>query len=146
MLTAAKQRTSRLLRTKSNVSQSVFDQSGNLMGEVARTYRLGLYFKSKDRRSSRNVAKKSVMTNSNQLTQKKSADSCKDSHGDRNWNFVKFTNNVLQRWRNYENSRVLLSIQSRDESLIEDQDTKLELSGRVQELQNEVNCMNDSSF
>ena len=28
--------------------------------------------------------------------------------------------------------------------LIEDQDTILELSGRVQELQNEVNCMNDS--
>ena len=28
--------------------------------------------------------------------------------------------------------------------LIEDQNTILELSGRVQELQNEVNCMNDS--
>ena len=27
---------------------------------------------------------------------------------------------------------------------IEDQNTILELSGRVQELQNEVNCMNDS--
>ena len=29
-------------------------------------------------------------------------------------------------------------------NLIEDQNTILELSGRVQELQNEVNCMNDS--
>ena len=28
--------------------------------------------------------------------------------------------------------------------LVEDQDTLLELTGRVQELQNEVNCMNDS--
>ena len=28
--------------------------------------------------------------------------------------------------------------------LIEDQNTKLELSGKIQELQNEVNCMNDS--
>ena len=28
--------------------------------------------------------------------------------------------------------------------LIEDQNTILELSGRIQELQNEVNCMNDS--
>ena len=27
---------------------------------------------------------------------------------------------------------------------VEDQNTTLELSGRVQELQNEVNCMNDS--
>ena len=28
--------------------------------------------------------------------------------------------------------------------LIEDQNTRMELSGRLQELQNEVNCMNDS--
>ena len=28
--------------------------------------------------------------------------------------------------------------------LVEDQDTILELSGRIQELQNELNCMNDS--
>ena len=33
------------------------------------------------------------------------------------WNFVKFINKVLQRWRNYENSKVLPSIQSQDESL-----------------------------
>ena len=33
-----------------------------------------------------------------------------------NWNFVKLINKVLQRWRNYENSRVLPSIRSRDES------------------------------
>ena len=28
--------------------------------------------------------------------------------------------------------------------LIEDRDTVLELTGRIQELQNEINCMNDS--
>ena len=28
--------------------------------------------------------------------------------------------------------------------LVEDQDTILELSGRIQELQNEINCMSDS--
>ena len=28
--------------------------------------------------------------------------------------------------------------------LVEDQDTLLELTGKIQELQNEVNCMNDS--
>ena len=70
-----------------------------------------------------------------QLTQKKSADSYKDSYGDRNWNFVKLINKVLPKWKNYGNSR---------RKLIEDQNTILELSGRVQELQNEVNCMNDS--
>ena len=57
-----------------------------------------------------------VITNSKQLTQKKSADSYKDNCGDRNWNFVKLINKVLQKWRNYGNSRVLPSIRSRDEN------------------------------
>ena len=47
-------------------------------------------------------------------------------------------------WRNCENSWVLLSIRSQDRKLIEDQNTILELSGRVQESQNEANCINDS--
>ena len=79
-----------------------------------------------------------------QLTQKKSADSYKDNYGDRNWNFVKLVNKVLQKWeelRKFQSS-TLDTIARR--KLIEDQNTILELSGRVQELQNEVNCMNDS--
>ena len=84
---------------------------GNLMSVTARKHRLGLYLKSKDRRLSRNVARKSVITNSKQLTQRKSADSYKDNYGDRNWSFVKLINKVLQKWRNYGNSRVLPSIQ-----------------------------------
>ena len=43
------------------------------------------------------LAKKSVITNSMQLTQKKSADSYKDNYGDRNWNFMKLVNKVLQK-------------------------------------------------
>ena len=117
---------------------------GNLMSETARTHRLGLYLKSRDRQLSRNIAKKSVITNSMQLTQKKSADSYKDNYGDRNWNFVKLINKVLQKWRNYGNSRVLPSIRSRDESSSRIRTLFWNLSGRVQELQNEVNCMNDS--
>ena len=76
--------------------------------------------------------------------QKKSADSHKDNYGDRNWNFVKLINKVLQKWKNYGNSRVLPSIRSRDENLSRTRTLFLELSGRVQELQNEVNCMNES--
>ena len=78
------------------LSTLTIDQ-GNLMSVTAREHRLGLYLKSKDRRLSRNIAKKSVITNSNQLTQKKSADSYKDSYDDRNWNFVKLVNKVLQK-------------------------------------------------
>ena len=115
-----------------------------MMSETARTHRLGLYLKSKDRQISRNIAKKSVITISKQLTQKESADSYKDNYGDRNWNFVKLINKVLKKWKNYENSRVLPSIRSRDENLSRIRTLFLALSGRVQELQNEVNCMNDS--
>ena len=71
------------------------------MSVTARKHRKGIYLKSKDRRLSRNIAKKSVITNSKQLTQKKSVDSNKDNYVDRNWNFVKLINKVLQKWRNY---------------------------------------------
>ena len=90
---------------------------GNLMSVTARKHRLGLHLKSKDRRLSRNIAKKSVITNSKQLKQKKSANSFKDNCGDRNWNFVKLMNEVLQRWKNYGNFRVLSSILWQDEDL-----------------------------
>ena len=79
-------------------------------------HRLGLYLKSRNRRLSRNIAKKSVISNSKQLTQKKSVDSYKDNCGDRNWNFVKLINEVLQRWKNYGNFRVLPSILWQDEN------------------------------
>ena len=73
---------------------------GNLVSVTARKHRLGLYLKSKDKPILRNIAKKSVITNSKQLTQKKSADFFKDSDGDRIWNFVKLINTVLQKWKN----------------------------------------------
>ena len=47
------------------------------------------------RRLSRNIARKSVITNSKQLMQKKNADSYKDNYGDKKWNFVKLINKVL---------------------------------------------------
>ena len=43
--------------------------------------------------------KKSVITNSKQLTQKKSADFYEKNYGDRNWNFVKLINKVSLKWR-----------------------------------------------
>ena len=52
---------------------------------------------------------------------------------------MKLVNKVLQKWKNFGNSDTIAR-----RKLIEDQNTILELSGRVQELQNEVNCMNDS--
>ena len=76
--------------------------------------------------------------NSKQLTQKKSADSCKDNYGDRNWNFVKLIKSLtdMEELRKFQSS-TFETIARR--KLIEDQNTIMELSGRVQELQTEVN-------
>ena len=119
------------------------DRSGNLMSVTARKHRLGLYLRSRDKQFLRNVTQESVITNSKQLKPKKSADSYKDNYGDRNWNFVKLVNKVteMKELRKFQIS-TFDTIARR--KLIEDQNTIMELSGRVQELQNEVNCMNDS--
>ena len=58
--------------------------------------------------------------------------------------FREIINKIFLRWRNYENSRVLPSIPLTRQKFIEDQNTIMELSGRLQELKNEVNCMSDS--
>ena len=89
---------------------------GNLRSEIAQMHRLGLYLKNRDRQLSQSIAKKSVITNSKQLMPKKNAEFDEKNYGDSKWNFVKFINKVLQRWRNYETSQVLHSIRSQDES------------------------------
>ena len=69
-----------------------------------------------EKRSSLNIVRKFFIANSKQLMQKKNAELYEKNYGDSKWNFVKFINKVLQRWRNYENSKVLPSIRPQDES------------------------------
>ena len=60
------------------------------------------------------------------------------------WNFVKFINKGLtemEELRKFQCSTFDTIVRRK---LIEDQKTIMELSGTLQELQNEVNCMNDS--
>ena len=89
---------------------------GNLRSEIAQMHRLGLYLKNRDKWLSQSIARKLVITNSKQLMPKKNAEFYEKNYGDSKWIFVKFINIVLQRWRNYENSKVLHSIRSQDES------------------------------
>ena len=70
----------------------------------------------KDERSSQSVARKFLITNSKQLDQNKNAKFYRRNYGVSNRIFVKFINKILLRWRNYENSKVLFSIRSRDEN------------------------------
>ena len=58
--------------------------------------------------------------------------------------FREFHQQSLLRWRNYEKFLSSTFDTFARRKLIEDHNTILELSGRVQELQNEVNCLNDS--
>ena len=60
------------------------------------------------------------------------------------WIFVKFINKVLQRWRNHENSKVLPSIRTQDGSSSRIRTLFWNYQAEYEELQNEVNCMNDS--
>ena len=89
---------------------------GNLRSEIAQMHRLGLYLKNRDRWFSKNIARKLVITNSKQLMQKKNAEFYEKNYGVSKRIFVKFINKIKQRWRNYENSKVLPSIRLQDES------------------------------
>ena len=57
-----------------------------------------------------------------------------------------FMNNYWNKieWKNWREFKGPHSMNFREENLIEDRDTILELTAKLQELQNEVNCMNDS--
>ena len=70
----------------------------------------------KDERSSQSVARKFLITNSKQLEQNKNAKFYKKNYGVSKRIFVKFSNKILLRCRNYENSRVPSSIRSPDRS------------------------------
>ena len=58
--------------------------------------------------------------------------------------FVKLISKVFMRWKNWREFKNYESMNLSRRRLIENQDTINELTARIQELQNEVNCMNDS--
>ena len=89
---------------------------------------------SKEKRLSQSVARKFVITNSLQLKQNKSAEFYSPEVHQQDLTKMK----ELQRFQNSTFDELTI------QKFIEDQKTIMELSGRLQELQNEVNCMNDS--
>ena len=117
---------------------------GNLMSETARTHRLGLYLKSRDRRLSRNIAKKVSHHELHAAHAEEERRLLREELWRQKLEFREVHQQSLtemEELRKFQSS-TFDTIARR--KLIEDQNTILELSGRVQELQNEVNCMNDS--
>ena len=106
---------------KSDVTFNVISAHSNFSEDIQIERMVDLSGKP-DERNSSNAQIRSLLEEQRQTiigeyrTQKKSVDSYKDNYGDRIWIFVKFINKVLQRGRNYGNSRVLPSIRSRDEN------------------------------
>ena len=110
------------------------------MSETARTHRVGLYLKSRDRQLSRDIAKKSVAhaEEERRLPQGQLWRQKLEFHEAYQQSLTE-----MEELRKFQSS-TFDTIARR--KLIEDQNTILELSGRIQELQNEVNCMNDSKI
>ena len=99
---------------------------------------------SKEKRLSQSVARKFLITNSLQLKQYKNAKFYRENYGDNNRIFVKFINKNLTEMKELQKFQSSTCDELTRQKFIEDQNTIMELSGRLQELQNEVNCMNDS--
>ena len=114
------------------------------MSVTARKHRLGLYLKSKDRRLSRNIAKK---VSHHELQAAHAEEERRLLQGQIWRQKLEFREARQQSLTEMEELRKFQSSTfdtMTRRKLIEDQNTILELTGRVQELQNEVNCMNDS--
>ena len=113
------------------------------MSETARKHRLGLYLKSKDTI----IAEYREKVSHHELQAVHAEEERRILQGQLWRQKLEFREAHQQSLTEREELRKFLSstfdtIARR--KLIDDQNTILELSGRVQELQNEVNCMNDS--
>ena len=106
--------------------------------------RLGLCLMCKEKRSSQSVAKKFLITNSKQLEQNRNAKFCRKNYGVNNRIFREVHQQNLTEMKELRKFQSSTFDTLTRQKFIEDQNTIMELSGRLQELQNEVNCMNDS--
>ena len=115
-----------------------------LRSAKALVHRLGLCLMNKDERSSQNVARKFLITNSKQLEQNKNAKFYRKNYGVNKKDFCEVHQQSLTEMEELRKLQSSTFDTLARQKFIEDQNTIMELSGRLQELQNEVNCMNDS--
>ena len=96
----------------------------------------------KEKRLSQSVARKFLITNSLQLKQNKNAKLCKKNYEQQDFREVHQQSlSEMEELREFQSSTFDAFTRQK---LIEDQKIIMELSGRLQELQNEANYMNDS--
>ena len=98
----------------------------------------------KDERSSQNVARKFLITNSKQLVQNMNAKFHRKNYGVSKKDFREVHQQSLTEMEELRKFQSSTFDTLTRQKFIEDQNTIMELFGRLQKLQNEVNCMNDS--
>ena len=119
-------------------------EQGNLWEKATPVHRLGPCLMNKDRCLSQSVARKLVITNFKPLEPKKNAEFYKKNYGVSKKDLREVHQQSLtgmEELRKFQSSTFDTLARRK---LIEDQNTIMELSGRLQDLQNEVNCVNDS--
>ena len=99
---------------------------------------------SKEKRLSQSVARRFLITNSLQLKQNKNAKIPQGELLRQQQDFREVRRQNLTEMKELQKFQSSTFDTMARRKLIEDQNTILELSGRLQELENEVNCMNDS--
>ena len=110
------------------------------LSNETRKHRLGLCSTSKKSKFLLSAKQELTNTNFKQLEPKKINNFFKGNYCSKIWNYVKLIREVSLKWKSYGSFRVLHWTLLQDE----DQNILLGLSGRIQELQNEINCMSDS--
>ena len=134
--------TTNFLKTP-ELSKLTIDQ-GNLMSVTARTHRLGLYLKSKGRQLPRNIARKVSHHELHAALAEEERRLLQGQLWQKKLEFREARQQSLTEMKELRKFQSSTFDTIARRKLIEDQNTILEFSGRVQELQNEVNCMNDS--
>ena len=108
-------------------------------------HRLGPYLMNKDRWLSQSIARKLVITNSKQLEPKKSARLLQEELWRQKLDFREVHQQSLTEMEELRKfPKFFIRYARKTEAHRGSEHYYMELSGRLQELQNEVNCMNDS--
>ena len=143
-LVLVSQETRTVLTASFLLAEKVVDRTGKFVGESSSSAQIRTLLDEQRQMIVAEYCEKIVITNSKQLMPKKNAEFYEKNYGDSNFFFREVHQQSLtemEELRKFQSSTFDTLARRK---LIEDQNTILELSGRVQELQNEVNCMNDS--
>ena len=120
-----------------NQTKGIVDQTGNLWKKSLELLR------SKEERSSQSVARKFLIIRTPSSSSRTRTQHSQEESWRQQQDFLEVHQQNLTEMKELQNFQSSTFDTLVRRKLTEDQNTIMELSGRLQELQNEVNCMND---